>query len=60
MVVGRDALVDTSGSSTDARVDLIGAVAGAAWVIFIDEASGARVDAADAWSHDPQAGWSRG
>ncbi|MEC9391722.1 MAG: hypothetical protein VX944_16750 [Myxococcota bacterium] len=60
VVVGRDALVDTSGVSTDARVDLIGAVAEAAWVIFIGEALGSPVDGADAWSHDPQAGWSRG
>ena len=60
VVVGGESLLDTSGASTDARVDLIDAIGDTVWVIFIDGASRPPVDSTEAWSHDPQAGWSRG
>ena len=58
-IVDRQAVVDTSGSSTDPLVDLVDAAAERAWVVVFTDDAGSPVSGTEPWSHDSQAGWSR-
>ena len=58
-VFGLDSVLDTSGSSGEPVSELVAAVGDRTWVAVFSEASDGPVPGTEAWSHDPQAGWSR-
>ena len=59
VVQGSEALIDTSGASSDPRVDLMRGLPASVWIVFIDGSDATAMVGTVGWSHDPQAGWSR-
>ena len=59
VVLGSRALIDTSGASSDPRMDLLRGLPESVWTLLIDESDSVAPADVAGWSHDPQAGWSR-
>ncbi len=58
-IFGREAVLDTSGSSGEPVAELVAAVGARTWVAVFADASEDSVPGTATWSHDLQAGWSR-
>lgn len=59
LVMGSNQLLDTGGTSGEPNVDLLDAVAAHTWVLFFVRSDESAIPGTEAWSHDPQAGWSQ-